>query len=110
MQTVLGWTARGRWLEYGQASAGKRAAFPEDRKQRRQRDAGRKKGNGKGEDGKEAKGTPGGREADSGEREGGFREGKRESPVREERGTFRKGRADPVKEEGGFQEGKRGIR
>ena len=59
MQTVLGWTARGRWLEYGQASAGKRAAFPEDRKQRRQREAGRKKGNGKGEDGKEAQGTPG---------------------------------------------------
>ena len=86
MQTVLGWTARGRWLEYGQASAGKRAAFPEDRKQRRQREAGRKKGNGKGEDGKEAQGTPGGREADSGEREGGFREGKRESPVREEGG------------------------
>ena len=83
IQTVLGWTARGRWLEYGQASAGKRAAFPEDRKQRRQREAGRKKGNGKGEDGKEAQGTPGGREADSGEREGGFREGKRESPVKE---------------------------
>ena len=59
-QKVLGWTARGRWLEYGQASAGKRAAFPEDRKQRRQRETGRKKGNGK-----EAKG-------DSSEKRGGF--------------------------------------
>ena len=83
MQTVLGWTARGRWLEYGQASAGKRAAFPEDRKQRRQREAGRKKGNGKGEHGKEAQGPPGGREAD---------------PVREERGLSGGEEGDPVRE------------
>ncbi|WP_156792411.1 hypothetical protein [Prevotella multiformis] len=86
MQTVLGWTARGRWLEYGQASAGKRPAFPEDRKQRRQREAGRKKGNGKARTGKRRRGIPVRREDDSGEREGGFREGKRESPVREEGG------------------------
>lgn len=71
-QKVLGCNANGAWLDGKRALAGirtgigwKKGAFPEDRKQRRQREAGRKKGNGKGEDGKEAQG-------DSRGKRGGF--------------------------------------